>query len=128
MNPTTGRSRHLASALAATALAAGLAACSTMDRSVMLATEPVIPVSVGEQAFVPAFDLAQAMLRAGFSREEVLKLGPSIHSALATSGGAQVRQNKQVSAIFAVYEDRLYVTSLARGTFALQLGMVSVSG
>jgi hypothetical protein len=99
-----------------------------MDRSVMLATEPVVPISVGEQAFVSAFDLAQAMLRAGFSKQEVLRLGPSIHSALATSGGAQIRQNKQVSAMFAVYGDRLYVTSLARGTFALQMGMVSVAG
>jgi hypothetical protein len=111
------------------ALGVALGGCSaTMDRSVLLATEPVVAVSVGEQAFVSAFDLAQAMLRAGFTRDEVLKLGPSVHSALATSGGAQVRQNKQVSAIFAVYGDRLYVTSLARGTFAMQMGLVSVAG
>ena len=119
----------VAAALAALAIGLPLGGCSaTMDRSVMLATEPVVPISVGEQAFVSAFDLAQAMLRAGFSKQEVLRLGPSIHSALATSGGAQVRQNKQVSAMFAVYGDRLYVTSLARGTFALQMGMVSVAG
>ena len=120
---------RVAAALAALTLGVALGGCSaTMDRSVMLATEPVVPISVGEQAFVSAFDLAQAMLRAGFTRDEVLKLGPSIHSALATSGGAQIRQNKQVSAMFAVYGDRLYVTSLARGTFAMQMGMVSVAG
>ena len=120
---------RVAAAVAAITLGVAVGGCSaTMDRSVMLATEPVVPISVGEQAFVSAFDLAQAMLRAGFSKQEVLKLGPSIHSALATSGGAQVRQNKQVSAMFAVYGDRLYVTSLARGTFALQMGMVSVAG
>jgi hypothetical protein len=99
-----------------------------MDRSVILATDPVVPISVGEQAFVSAFDLADAMLRAGFSRDEVLELGPSVHSALATSGGAQIRQNKSVSAILAVYGDKLYVTSLARGTFAVPIGTVSVSG
>lgn len=120
---------RVAAAVAAITLGVAVGGCSaTMDRSVMLATEPVVPISVGEQAFVSAFDLAQAMLRAGFSKQEVLRLGPSIHSALATSGGAQVRQNKQVSAMFAVYGDRLYVTSLARGTFALQMGMVSVAG
>lgn len=123
------KARRILPVLAAVAIGIALGGCSaTIDRSVMLATEPVIPVSVGEQAFVSAFDLAQAMLRAGFTRDEVLKLGPSIHSALATSGGAQIRQNRQVSAIFAVYGDRLYVTSLARGTFALQMGMVSVAG
>ena len=120
---------RVAAAVAAITLGVAVGGCSaTMDRSVMLATEPVVPISVGEQAFVSAFDLAQAMLRAGFSKQEVLRLGPSIHSALATSGGAQIRQNKQVSAMFAVYGDRLYVTSLARGTFALQMGMVSVAG
>lgn len=106
-----------------------LSACTAnMDRSIQLSTDPVVPVSVGEQAFVGAYDIAQAMLRAGFTRGEVLQLGPAVHSALATSGGAQIRQNRQVSAIMAVYGDRLYVTSLARGTFALQMGMVSVSG
>ena len=116
-------------ALAALTLGVTLGGCSAMmDRSVMLASEPVVPISVGEQAFVSAFDLADAMLRAGFSRDEVLKHGPSVHSALATSGGAQVRQGKSVSAIFAVYGDKLYVTSLARGTFAVPIGTVSVAG
>ena len=115
--------------LAALAAGVALGGCSaTMDRSVMLATDPVVPISVGEQAFVSAFDLADAMLRAGFSRDEVLKHGPMVHSALATSGGAQVREGKSVSAIFAVYGNKLYVTSLARGTFAVPIGTVSVSG
>lgn len=110
-------------------VALALAGCSTtgMDRSVVLATEPVTAISVGDQTMVPAYDLADAMLRAGFSREEVLQHGPAIHSALATSGGAQVRQGKAVSAIFAVYGERLYVTSLARGTFVIPLG-IAVAG
>lgn len=98
--------------------------CATTggDPAVALATDTVIPVSVGEARFVPAYNLADAMLRAGFGRDEILKYGPTVHNALATSGGAQVRQGKQVSAIFAVYGNRLYVTSLSRGTFTQDLG------
>ena len=108
------------------ALPLALGGCATSgDTSIALATEPVIAVSVGEARFVPAYDLADAMLRAGFTRNEILLHGPAVHTALATSGGAQVRKGKQVSAIFAVYGDRLYVTSLARGTFTRPLGTVT---
>jgi len=104
-------------------LLVGLSGCTTaIDRSVALSTEPVTAISVGEATAVSAYDLAEAMLRAGFTREDILRYGPAIHDALATSGGAQVREGQIVSALFAVHSDQLYVTSRTRGTFVQPLG------
>lgn len=99
-----------------------LAACSAIDRSVGLAEAVVVPVTTGDATDVAAIDLAQAMLRAGFTKEEIVRHGPALHSALATSGSAQVRQNKVVAAVFAVHTDKLYVVSRTRGTFMQPLG------
>lgn len=99
-----------------------LAGCSTMDRSVALTDDPVIEVPVGEAADVPADVLAEALLRAGLTRERILTEGPSIRNKLATTGGAQVRDDKLVSALLAVHDGKLMVTSRERGTFVLPLG------
>jgi hypothetical protein len=110
-------------------LAAGLAlltlaACASVDnRSVRMTEETILPFTGGEAADVPAAILADAMLRAGFTREEVLRHGPKLHTVLATSGSAQVRQARVVAAIFAVHADKLYVTSRTRGTFMTPLAV-----
>jgi hypothetical protein len=110
---------------AALALLLALPGCGSMsenmNRSIRITEETVSAVSVGEAEEVSADDLAEAMLRAGFTPEEIVKYGAEIHSALATSGGAQVRQGKIVSAIFAVHTGKLYVTSRERGTFVQPL-------
>jgi hypothetical protein len=111
--------RRLGRLAAAAALAASLAlsACASIDRSVALSEAAVVPITAGEAADVPAAALAEAMLRAGFTPEEIIRHGPALHNALATSGGAQVRQARVVSAVFAIHSDALYVTSRTRGTF-----------
>jgi hypothetical protein len=119
---TTSLKRLRAGAFAAVFAALALSGCSTMDRSVALATDPVVPVAVGEASAVSAFDLASAMLRAGFTKDDILKYGPEVHKALAGSGGAQVRVGKVVAAMFAVHGDGLYVTSRTRGTFVQPIG------
>jgi hypothetical protein len=108
-------------AAAALALSLALNACASMDRSVALSEAAVVPITAGEAADVPASALAEAMLRAGFTPEEIIRNGPALHNALATSGGAQVRQARVVSAVFAIHADALYVTSRTRGTFMLPL-------
>lgn len=108
--------------VAALVLLLGLFGCGTIDRSVVLSTQAVTPITVGDPTAVSAEDLAAAMLRAGFSRDDILRLGPQVYDALATSGGAQVREGRLVSALFAVHSDRLYVTSRTRGTFVQPLG------
>lgn len=113
-------------AMAWSLLGAGvLAGCSTMDRSVALVDEPVVEVPVGEAADVPAPVLAEALLRAGLSRTQILTEGPAIRNALATNGGAQVREDKLVIALLAVHDGQLIVTSRERGTFMVPLGAPS---
>jgi len=92
-------------------------ACASVDRSVALTEAAVVPITVGDATEVSAIDLSEVMLRAGFTREDILRHGATLHQALATSGGAQMRQGKIVSALFAVHSGRLYVTSRTRGTF-----------
>lgn len=95
--------------------------CATVDSGVALSEQKVTPMATGEAADVQAEDLAVAMLRAGFSREDILKHGPVLRNALATSGSAQIRNSDSVSALFAIFGNQLYVTSRMRGTFVEQL-------
>jgi len=84
-----------------------------------------MPITVGQVTAVKAYDLAAAMRRAGFSDEEIIQHGPVVRNALATSGGAQIRRGKEVSAVFSVFSEKLYVTSRTRGTFVQELGQTA---
>jgi hypothetical protein len=98
-----------------------LASCTLADPNVAMTQQAVTPVTAGEAADVSADDLVAAMLKAGFSREQILKDGPAVHESLATSGGAQIRDGKFVSALFSIHAGKLYVTSRTRGTFMVDL-------
>lgn len=100
-----------------------LAACASTDRGVALAEETVTPMTVGDSADVPAEQLASAMLRAGFSREEILRHGVHVRNALAESGGVRVRSGNMVAAMMAVHGTKLYVVSRTRGTFIVDLAI-----
>ena len=113
--------RPFSKAIAALVLLVALSGCATMDRSIALAEQTVTPITVGDARDVAALDLADAMLRAGFTPHQVLADGPAIRAALATSGGAQVRYQHTAEAIFAVHGFDLFVTSRTRGTFTVPL-------
>lgn len=98
--------------------------CATMDRSIAIAEQRVTPITLEDSADVSAYDLAEAMLMAGFTPDQILKDGPAIRNALATSGGAQVRYNHVAEALFAIHGQELYVTSRTRGTFTQPLRLV----
>lgn len=80
-----------------------VAGCASMDRSIAIAEQVVTPVLVGQATDVSAYDLAEAMLQAGFTPDQILKDGPAIRNALATSGGAQVRYGHVAEAIFVIH-------------------------
>ena len=94
-----------------------LVGCASTDTNIQRLEETVTALPAGEVAAVDAEALAEAMLRAGFTPEQILKHGPAVRNALATSGGAQVREGKYVAAMFSIHAEELYVTSKARGTF-----------
>ena len=109
---------------AAAMVLAGLLAlggCTTVDPNFARMNDMVVPVPVGEVTAVPAMALAKAMLRAGFTRQQILDHGTEVRNALATAGGAQIRQGNAVDAIFAVHAQELYVTSRTEGTFMQEL-------
>lgn len=97
-----------------------LGACGN-DPNIRRASEPVSPIAVGDPADVNAMALASAMIRAGFTREQILNLGPSIRRGLATNGGAQAQRDGRVAALFSHMDGRLYVTSESSGTFTVRI-------
>jgi len=115
-----GWRRAIGVAAAASALLV-LAGCATMDRNIAMTEEQVTPLTAGDKAVVSATDLARAMIQAGFSHEEILKRGPGVRKALATSGGAQVRDGDAVLALFSIHGELMYVSSRTRGTFTVVL-------
>lgn len=100
-------------------LAALLLASCAADSNLRRISEPVSSIAVGSPGEVSAMTLASAMLRAGFTREEVLELGPGIRRSLAETGGAQARRQGEILALFSLNEGKLYVTSASSGTFVM---------
>lgn len=100
-------------------LAALLLASCAADSNLRRVSEPVSSIAVGSPGEVTAMSLASAMLRAGFTREEVLELGPGIRRSLTETGGAQARRQGEILALFSLSEGKLYVTSASSGTFVL---------
>ena len=118
-----GRAVIVVKLVAAAALVALLSACATtkFDSNIPLTRESVTPLVVGEAADVSAIVLASAMIRAGFTDEQILREGPVDRNALATSGGAQVRDEESILALFSVQNGLLYVSSRERGTFTMRI-------
>ena len=98
-----------------------------MDQNLVRMDEQVTPITVGDAGDVPAGVLAAAMIRAGFTSDQILRKGTDVHDALATSGGAQVRTGDSVLALFAVHQSMLYVTSRTTGTFQLSISSAGAS-
>ncbi|MBB4208507.1 hypothetical protein LY39_02177 [Roseinatronobacter bogoriensis subsp. barguzinensis] len=96
-----------------------MAACAA-DPNVRRVDAPVSSISVGEPGDVSADALALAMLRVGFTPQEILDLGPSIRRSLTQSGGAQARRGGELVALLSIWQGTLYVTSNETGTFVVE--------
>jgi len=107
--------------LAAFALALTASACASVDPNIALTTEPVAAIVSGDPHDISAHDLAEAMVRAGFSPDFILANGPSIRNALAESGGVRIRDKNVIAALMSIQNGKLYVTSRERGTFVQSL-------
>jgi len=98
-----------------------LAGCSGTDRAFDRATDEVNTIALGDPVDIDAMVLARAMLRAGFSHEEILDKGPGIRRSLASTGGAEARRSGTIVALFSHKEGELYVTGAQSGTFVVTL-------
>lgn len=100
-------------------LAATLLSACAQDPNLKRSNETVSSLAVGDPGEVGAMTLAQAMMRAGFTRDEILDLGPGIRRSLARNGGAQAQRKGAIVALFSHKDGKLYVTSGHSGTFVL---------
>ena len=82
----------------------------------------VTPVIGRDTANVTAVDLVMAMTKVNMTRDEILDNGPAIRNALAMQGGAELRQNGDVIALFSVIEGSLYAVSVRGGSHVHRLG------
>ena len=65
-------------------------------------------------------DVARIMLRAGFTHDQILDLGPDLRDALAGSGAAGIRMGEWTEAMVSVSGQRVYVSTRRRGSFVYQ--------
>lgn len=96
-----------------------LAACT--DTNVTRAYSGVVPITGAYTAHVSAEDIVQAMLRGGFTREEILDYGLAIRNALSMQGGAEVRRGGEVTAVLSLMDESLYMVSQRGGTYVREL-------
>jgi len=81
----------------------------------------VVPVSSQDVAALSADDIVRVMRRAGFSDGQVLELGTQLRNALLLSGAVQIKQDSIVEAIFAINDNKVYVSARLRGNFIYDL-------
>ena len=80
----------------------------------------VVGLSNRDVAALSSDDVVRIMRRAGFSDEQILKLGTDVRNTLLTSGAAQIKKG-QVEAIFAVHGEYIFITTRLRGSFIYDL-------
>jgi len=121
MNPTVLRFKfHILTCLLLCLCTVG---CSQMDNSTgdSLAGKStgfkIIALSNQNVVALSANDVIEIMRRAGFSDEQILKLGTQIRNALLYSGAAQVKLRDKVEVVFAVHGDYVFITTRLRGSF-----------
>ena len=83
--------------------------------SVSSAQDAVLPINVGERAFVRPESMAQGLLKAGLTTEQALKFGPFLMEFIAAEGGAELHLSGQLKYAFAVFDDDLFITSTDKG-------------
>ena len=93
-------------------IAFGLVGCRYQNTGIQ-----VIPVSNRQVLNLSADDIVQVMRRAGFSDNQILEYGTTIHDGLAQSGAVEIRINRKVEAVFAINGDAVYISTRLRGNF-----------
>jgi len=116
--------KRLPLVLVTTAVLAAGAGCSNLARLAKYGSplgDEVTPVPNRDVAALTADDVVLVMRRAGFTDDELLKLGPALRNAIATNGAARIRYGKKTEALVAVVGDFLHVSSRRRGSFIYDL-------
>ena len=72
-------------------------------------------------AALEAKDVIRLMWEAGFTEDQILKVGTDLRNAIAQNGGAQIKVADKTEAIIAVDLPNLYVSTRHQGNFLYNL-------
>lgn len=92
-------------------------ACSsvTTDTDDTPPVDAVMPLAIGDRAFVHPGTMARGLTNGGMSPQNALRFGPHIMEMIADHGGAELYITGELSYVISVFGDSLYVTSLEHG-------------
>ena len=92
-------------------------ACSsiTTDSNDTQQVDAVMPLAIGDRAFVHPGTMARGLTNGGMSPQNALRFGPHIMDMIADHGGAELYITGELAYVISVFGDSLYVTSLEHG-------------
>lgn len=96
-----------------------LTGCATVDPVVRSSEGTVGPFNGGQPVVLDAQAVIDLFGLAGLGKDDILESGVDFRRSLATSGGASIRKDGLVVALFAVFDDEIYVSSVKRGNFRM---------
>ena len=99
----------------ASVLIAGCTPVAELEANQIGDRDAVMPVSLGERAFVRPDAMARGLIQAGLSSEHALQFGPYLMEMIASEGGAELYISGRLIFALAVFNDDLYITSMERG-------------
>jgi len=102
-------------ACAASVLISGCTPVAELEANQIGDRDAVMPVSLGDRAFVRPEAMAKGLIEAGLSSEHALQFGPHLMEMIATEGGAELYISGRLIYALAVFNDDLYITSMERG-------------
>lgn len=92
-----------------------LGGCTTIDPVLRASKQAVGPFNGGEPIILDAQQVINVLGAAGFTKNDILEYAVPFRRSLATNGGASIRKNGKVVAIFAIFEGEVYISSVSRG-------------
>ena len=102
-------------ACTASVLISGCTPVAELEANQIGDRDAVMPVSLGDRAFVRPEAMAKGLIEAGLSSEHALQFGPHLMEMIATEGGAELYISGRLIYALAVFNDDLYITSMERG-------------
>jgi hypothetical protein len=98
----------------------GVSGCGSSPKEEKPALD-VTPITGRDVVALSADDIVRVMRRAGFTDVEIVTVGPYVRNALATAGGARLKLDNTVDAMFAVDGNNLHISSRRAGSFVYPL-------
>jgi len=96
-----------------------LTSCQSQSKKPVQSDLELMPLSNRDIIALSAQDVVEIMRRAGFSDEQIVRLGTDMRNDLALYGAVQVKtpDSAKIEATFAVRDHCIYISTRLRGSF-----------